>query len=66
MEFEVHKYQERPVDVEIEKTVHQIHQIPVEKVINKDVVIERTRERPVEINKEIRVDLITETENVRT
>jgi predicted acetyltransferase len=25
MEFEVHKYQERPVDVEIEKTVHQIH-----------------------------------------
>lgn len=66
VEYEVTKLVEQPVGVDIEKTVHRFQEVPQEKLITKNTLVERVTQVANEINRDIVVDLNTKTENVRT
>ena len=53
------KIVEQPVAYDIEKTVHRYVEVPVEKVIEKPVYIERLQEVPRETQRVVEVDLKT-------
>lgn len=44
VEYEVEKIVEQPIVREIEKTVHRFQEVPIEKLIEKNVVIERVNQ----------------------
>lgn len=66
MEYEVTKLVEQPVYHDIEKTIHRFQEIPQEKLIKNNAIVERVTQVANKIQRDIVVDLKTETENVRT
>jgi hypothetical protein len=66
VEYEVTRLVEQPFVRDIEKTVHRFQEVPQEKLITKNAIVERVTQVPNMIKKDIFVDLNTQTENIKT
>lgn len=66
VEYEVTRIVEQPVSLEIEKTVHRFQEVPQEKMITKNALVERVTQVANRVTRDIVIDVNTRTDNVRT